>query len=575
MRVYKMMRAVEIGFLVTAAAGAGWAVEPAPPAKPATATPSADTSAKGAKKPAAKKQTAPAKKKYRSSSGGPAKNGPAKPGSAKTGPAQAAARTRPSAKTASAKTTAPAKAPVKSPGGSAAPAVTQTAAIVAQSSATTTAARPVRRFTPSAPAVTRVAAHEAVFQNVSNAADIPVENAAALIPFFEQLYRHQKGEIPGPLRILHYGDSHTAADEWTGELRTRFQERFGDGGSGYSFAGRPWNGYRREDVRTGSTRGWHTDGLVGRAGDGIYGLGGVSMTVKAPREAVYLEADCAAFELFFYQQPDGGSLELYDNGMPVDRVTTGGAPGPGYYRFETVPGPHKFELETLDHGPVRLFGWVAENPTGVTYEPLGINGASASIVFGWDEATLRSNIERRNPGLIVLAYGTNEAGHKDTTLESYRTMFSQLIARFRAAAPTATILVIGPPDRYVRTRKGWQPLDGVDTVVEAQREAALANGCPFWDLRAKMGGKGSMQQWISAGMAQLDHVHFTAPGYRLLGDAVFRDLMSQYEVFVKARADIIAGAAVTETAALGEEVLDPGQTAQAAKAAETSTTLLH
>ena len=84
--------------------------------------------------------------------------------------------------------------------------------------------------------------------------------------------------MPGPLRILHYGDSHTAADEWTGDLRSRFQEKFGDGGSGYSFAGRPWNGYRREDVRSGSTRGWHTDGLVGRTGDGIYGLGGVSMS---------------------------------------------------------------------------------------------------------------------------------------------------------------------------------------------------------------------------------------------------------------------------------------------------------
>lgn len=385
-----------------------------------------------------------------------------------------------------------------------------------------------------------MAAHDTVFENVATAADLPVENAAALIPFFEQLYRHQKGEMPGPLRILHYGDSHTAADEWTGELRSRFQERFGDGGSGYSFAGRPWNGYRHEDVRSGSTRGWHTDGLVGRTGDGIYGLGGVSMTVKAPHEAVYLEADCSAFELYYYQQPGGGSLELYDNSMPVDRVSTDGEASAGYYRFETVPGPHKFELETLDHAPVRLFGWVAENPTGVTYEPLGINGASASIVFGWDEATLKSNIERRAPALIVLAYGTNEAGHKDTTLESYREMFSQLIARFREAAPTATILVIGPPDRYVRTRKGWQVLDGIDTVVEAEREAALANGCPFWDLRAKMGGKGSMQQWINAGMAQSDHVHFTAPGYKLLGDAVFRDVMSQYEVFVKARADIIA-----------------------------------
>jgi lysophospholipase L1-like esterase len=390
-------------------------------------------------------------------------------------------------------------------------------------------------------AKTRAEANEGVFQKVSRGADLPVENAARLIPFFELLYRHQKGEIPGPLRILHYGDSHTAADDWTGDLRTHFQEKFGDGGSGYSYAGRPWNGYRRLDVRTGSTRGWHTDGLVGRTGDGIYGLGGVSMSAKAPREAVYLQAECQQFELFYLQQPGGGALQLFDNGAPVERIETTGEPAPGYYHYETVPGPHKFELETLDHAPVRLFGWVAENNTGVTYETLGINGAQASIALGWDETVLRSNVERRNPGLIVLAYGTNEAGRKDWTVESYRDMYLRLIARFREAAPTATIMLIGPPDRYVRTRKGWQPLENLDLIIEGQRQAAVAAGCAFWDMRAKMGGAGSMRQWVQAGMAQYDYVHFTSPGYRMLGDAIFRDLMSQYEIFLKAR-DSVADA---------------------------------
>jgi lysophospholipase L1-like esterase len=394
---------------------------------------------------------------------------------------------------------------------------------------------------------TRVEAHDVVFKNVANGADLPVENAGALIPFFEQLYRHQRGEMPGPLSILHYGDSHTAADEWTGDLRNRFQEKFGDGGSGYSFAGRPWNGYRREDVRTGSTRGWHTDGLVGRSGDGVYGLGGVSMSAKSPREAVYLLADGQQFELFYLQQPGGGAIQVYDNGGPVERISTDGETGPGYYHYDTVPGTHRLEVETLDHAPVRLFGWVAENSTGVTYETLGINGAQASIVMNWDEAVLRSNIERRNPALIVLAYGTNEAGRKDWTLETYRGMFSQLIARLRAAAPAATILLIGPADRYVHTRKGWLPMENIDMIVQAQREAATASGCAFWDLRAKMGGKGSMQQWVTAGMAQNDHVHFTQPGYRMLGDAIFRDLMGQYDIFLKARADVLAAEAPATT----------------------------
>ncbi len=392
-----------------------------------------------------------------------------------------------------------------------------------------------------AAAKAKAAAHNFVFQTVADSADIPVENAAALIPFFEQLYRHQRGEIAGPLHILHYGDSHTAADEWTGDLRARFQEKFGDGGSGFSLAGRPWNTYRRTDVRSGSTRGWHSDGLVGRTGDGVYGLGGVSMSTTQAHEAVYLDASASEFELFYYQQPGGGTVQIYDNGMPTEQISTDGEPGPAYYRLDAIPGMHRVEAETLDHAPVRLFGWVAENTTGVTYEELGINGAQASIVLGWDEETLRSNIERRDPALIVLAYGTNEAGRKDWTIESYRELYSRLIERFRMDAPAATILVVGPPDRSQKIRRvGWRTMNQIDVIAEAQREAALANGCAFWDLRAKMGGKGSMLKWVAAGMAQADHVHFTGPGYRMLGDAVFRDVMSQYDIFLEARAAIVA-----------------------------------
>jgi len=389
---------------------------------------------------------------------------------------------------------------------------------------------------PPVSASTRAEAHQGVLEKVSDGVEIPVENAAALVPFFEQLYRHQKGEMAGALHILHYGDSHTAADEWTGDLRERFQEKFGDGGAGYSLAGRPYRGYRREDVRSGSTRGWHADGLVGKPGDGVYGLGGISMSAKAPHEAAYLLADAQEFELFYLQQPGGGALRVYDNGTPVDRISTNGEMAPAYYRYDAeVGGTHRFEIETVEHAPVRLFGWVAENTTGVTYETLGINGAQASMVLDWNEEVLRSNIERRDPALIVLSYGTNEAGRKDWTLETYRDTFAKLIERFRAADPTATILVTAPPDRYIRTRKGWVVMENVDMIVEAERQAAAMAGCAFWDLRAKMGGKGSMRQWVLAGMGQRDYVHFTAPGYRMIGDAMFRDLMSQYDVFLKAR----------------------------------------
>ena len=379
--------------------------------------------------------------------------------------------------------------------------------------------------------------------------DVTIENPAALIPFFEQLSRHEKGELEEPLRILHYGDSHTAADEWTGALRSHFQSRFGSGGGGYSLAGRPWNSYRRLDLRSFATRGWHSDGLVGRQGDGRYGLGGVSISTTLPRESIALEAGCEQVEIYYLQQPGGGSLELYVEGQPTERISTEGELGPGYFGFSLPPGHHRFELRTLDRAPVRLFGWVTENNRGVTYETLGINGAQASIILNWDEVLTASHLARRNPALIVLAYGTNEAGNRDWTSETYRAMFSALINRFRAAAPAASILVIAPPDREYRTRGRWLPFDRLDMIIAAQRQAALESNCGFWDLRGKMGGKGSMRQWVLAGLAQNDHVHFTTAGYRLLGDAVFHNVMDRYGRFIKMRDEA------------GEQVAD-GQTRQ-------------
>ena len=61
------------------------------------------------------------------------------------------------------------------------------------------------------------------------------------------------GQDPKFVHILHFGDSHTAADEWTGGLRDLFKAKFGDGGSGFSVAGQPFLGYRRFDAKGGAT----------------------------------------------------------------------------------------------------------------------------------------------------------------------------------------------------------------------------------------------------------------------------------------------------------------------------------
>ena len=106
-------------------------------------------------------------------------------------------------------------------------------------------------------------------------------------------------------------------------------------------------------------------------------------------------------------------------------------------------------------------------------------------MLAWDDEMLETYLNARDPSLIILAYGTNEAVDSGLGVQRYQQMFSALRARLRSMARETPILVIGPPDIY--------PSVEVDQVIHAQEKAAEENGCAFWDMRERMGGAGSIR----------------------------------------------------------------------------------
>src|SRR4051812_35197295 len=104
-----------------------------------------------------------------------------------------------------------------------------------------------------------------------------IENQAALSSFFKALDSMKNGRRIEPVRIAHFGDSHTAADILTAQIRRKFQSEFGDGGPGYIVARNPMS-TPRKGVVSGATPGWVIDGIgKGTGNDGWYGLAGISL----------------------------------------------------------------------------------------------------------------------------------------------------------------------------------------------------------------------------------------------------------------------------------------------------------
>jgi len=386
----------------------------------------------------------------------------------------------------------------------------------------TTPAKKTVRPAP-VPALVRLGAREEIDRKIAEAAT-GFEDAKPLASFFAQVNRSHESGIP--VHVLQFGDSHTASDDWVSSMRTVAQQYLGDGGPGFVQAGHPYRGYRRFDATGANTPGWKTEGTLTTREDPHQGLSGISLSTGKAGQTVTLSASGESLEIYYLQQPGGGKFELQVDDRIIATIPTDGDFGPGDYRTTLTPGPHQLLLRTLENAPVRLFGGALDNPHGITFETLGINGAQASIMLEWNEPVWSAEVAARNPALVILAYGTNEANSPKWTAEQYRGDLVAVLDRLRRAAPAASILMVGPPD-CGRLR----PLAHLGEVIDVQRDVAKMQNVAFFDWRARMGGAGIMKRWVQAGLAQADYIHFTSAGYQLLGKMLFDQLERAYSEF--------------------------------------------
>lgn len=343
------------------------------------------------------------------------------------------------------------------------------------------------------------------------------------------LRRAERGE--GVARLAFWGASHTASDQYVGFLRERLIPRFGDAGHGLVMPAMPFPLYARRDLAIEGS-GW--TGLAVRGHErraDRYGRAGFAIETEAATFARVRVAGRRAVrhvEVWAMTQPGGGTVSIAIDGREV-RSASSAAPVGSLYLESEVERAGRIDVRAAGDGPVRLFGLLLESGApGVIVESFGVPGARARDQLPWDEATLREQVARRPPDLVALAYGTNESGDRTPMSELDRDLRA-VIARWRAVAPDAAILVIGPSD-WPRLRVGvYGARPRTVEVRDLYRRVALDERCGFFDLLALQGGPGSISAWVAAGLALGDHVHMTDDGHARLAAILERALLAGYE----------------------------------------------
>ncbi len=390
----------------------------------------------------------------------------------------------------------------------------------------------------------------------------PDRTGLALGQFYQALEGLESGRRRHRITILHLGDSHIAADRFSGDLRRLFQKRFGNAGRGMVMPGDPFGYSHSRGVRTSNEGEWKIANSQ-RGHPGTYGLTGVSLTSSDPQAALTLQRAGRGFgqaEVTLLTGPGMGRA-LVETGRERNTVNLKAA-RTGLRRVVFKRPSRLLRVRPAGEDPVTLLSWaVGNNQPGIRYINLGIPGASLLTTRKWNRALVANQIRHLKPDLIILGYGTNEGFNDKLDLAAYQRYYQQFVARLRGAAPRASFLIIGPPDgarlpRFAdRQGAGCKPLSRreistyaadisagderlarwhappkLDAVRNSLKRIASRVRAKFWDWSKVMGKNCGIHRWANASpkKAVRDHVHLTSLGAKTSAQLLFKDLMNQY-----------------------------------------------
>lgn len=371
----------------------------------------------------------------------------------------------------------------------------------------------------------------------------------AMRSFYEQLFRTASHEDGAVTRIAHFGDSTIALDGITMTARERLQVRFGDAGHGFVLAARGFLPYRHFQVRHDSAGSWRVSDITHLGlSDGHYGLGGVQSRSASGGTAWFAPDDdedalvgrsVTSFQVFFQRHPRGGEVQYrVDEGEWQVLDTEGPELADDVHRVDVEEGVHRLSLRAAGHGESRLYGVVLERPgPGVVYDSLGMVGARASRMLGFDPQHLHDQLAFRETNLAIIAFGGNDADDQRSE-EDFFVTFRDVARLVRTARPEASCLLFAPLDQAERDARGQvRTLAPVPRIVSAMRRAADAEGCAFFDTWSAMGGEGSMGRWFrrSPRLSSGDFRHATPAGYRVIGTMFYKALLAGFAQYLEHR----------------------------------------
>ncbi|MES2618186.1 MAG: GDSL-type esterase/lipase family protein [Bacteroidota bacterium] len=351
----------------------------------------------------------------------------------------------------------------------------------------------------------------------------------------------------GKINIAHFGGSHVQADMWTGRLRDNFNEflnqkqaargwvypfkmgfKSNNNPSGYAFEwSKRWDGCRAVNAFCSGNIGMNAITTVTHDSDA-----GFTVIMKNEHKTDYVFDRIKVF----YDNHHQSFQIVLDSPYVAKQIIDNKEAGYREFIFEEPMHQVSFRCAKTDslQNVFMLYGLYCDlDAPGINYNAIGANGASIPTYLKCN--FLEKELAEIKPDLIIFSVGINDAFDPNFCQSCFERNYEELIKRIKKVAPNAAILFTTNTDSYKKTRKGkfYQNITGLE-VKSAMRNLSAKYNTGVWDLFSIMGGLGSIEFWARNGMASnKDRVHFSARGYRVIGDLMFVALIRKYEEYLK------------------------------------------
>ena len=352
-------------------------------------------------------------------------------------------------------------------------------------------------------------------------------------PFYHMLQKLLL-DNEGQINIMHIGGSHVQAGVWTEGLRNTLHTLLPDisVSRGLVFPYKAVGTTQPGDYNVEYGGSWTGCRNTERGKDCPLGLMGISASTTDSNAYLMItfrsnRNDVSKFRRLKIFFADGH--QSYTMTFPNDagsEVVMDSIPGQSTVLFSRPMDTIYLKLHKTDTAQRSFccYGFrIESDKPGLYFDAIGNNGANLSSYLRC--GLFQDQLRAISPDLIILSLGINDAYTRNFDAERYKTQYRALLATIHAAVPDCPVLFTTNNDSYYRRR--YPNINGV-VVQQAIFELGEEYHGGVWDLYTVMGGHKSINQWVSARLAQSDRIHFTRGGYHLIGSLLSEALVKAF-----------------------------------------------